>query len=61
MEGVIQTESTSHPCAFTKLLLAERRARAGRCHTETIVYIDYKILNINAEDTLDIEYHVHVE
>ena len=53
MEGVLQIESTNHLRASIKLLLAERRARADRRHTETAVYIFSVSVDIDAKDILD--------
>ena len=62
MEGVLQIESTNHLRASIKLLLAERRARADRRHTETVIYIVYIFnvsVDIDAKDILDNLFYVH--
>ena len=61
MEGVLQIESTNHLRASIKLLLAKRRARADRRHTETTVYIFNDSVDIDAKEILDNLYHIHEE
>ena len=59
MEGVLQIESTNHLRAYIKLLLARRRARADRRHTETTVYIFNVSVDVDAKEILDNLYYIY--